>query len=400
MTSLLEFLVPCGECGSPKVERHCDFCSSSLCVPCVGKHFSDSTKTHNAVPVNLYKYDKLGYTFVRCPSRIFSRFCNNKCERFCKKCNVPVCSKCASGSVHEDHEIFLIRRVPQELNKWNVDASYTNVLTNEHELLDKPQIIATIDTGFYRLFGVASFTNEGIWTCGNDENMVLFDLKGKKSQNVKTTSMRRPRDIAVTTSGDLAYTDPNARTINRVKNDQIQELIVVEGWKPYHICCTPSDDFLVTMISNDEKQSKVVRYNGNEGTEKQTYQFDDKGKPLYSSDHRGKYICENNNLDVCVSDAGSRAIVAVNKAGKFRFRYTGLLNNPFQPHGITTDSQSRILSVDYSSGFIHIVDVDGRFLRHITNCDLNEPYGLCINSFDELFVAEQKGNVKRIEYIE
>lgn len=399
MTSLPDSLVSCGECGSPNVERHCDFCNTSLCVSCVGKHLSDSTKTHNAVPFLLYKYDKLDYTFVRCPSHISFTF-KYKCERFCKKCNVPVCSKSESRSIHEGHELFLLRRVPPELNEWNVDASYTNVLTNEHELHDKPQIIATIDTGFHRLFGVASFKNEGIWTCGNDENVVLFNLKGKKLQNVKTTSMRRPRDIAVTTSGDLVYTDPNARTVNMVKDGQIQELIVIEGWKPYHICCTPSDDFLVTMIRSDEKQSKVVRYNGKEGTEKQTYQFDDKGKPLYSSDRRGKYICENNNLDVCVSDAGSRAIVVVNKAGKFRFRYTGLLNNPFQPHGIATDSQSRILSVDYSSGFIHIVDVDGRFLRHITNCDLYEPYGLCINSFDELFVAEQKGNVKRIKYTE
>lgn len=90
--NLLEFLVTCGECGSLKVERHCDFRITRLCVPCVGQHFSDSTHTHNDVPFILYK---LRHTFIRCS--IYShlvRGVKRKWEHFCKKCNVPVCSTC------------------------------------------------------------------------------------------------------------------------------------------------------------------------------------------------------------------------------------------------------------------------------------------------------------------
>lgn len=117
MSDFLEFLFSCGECGSPKVERHCDFCNTSLCVPCIGKHFADSRKTHNAVPFISFKHDTLGHTFVRCSIDSHSvKGVNRKCDRFCKECNVPVCSKCISSGGHTYHEVFPLRRVPPKQN--------------------------------------------------------------------------------------------------------------------------------------------------------------------------------------------------------------------------------------------------------------------------------------------
>ncbi|XP_062620421.1 uncharacterized protein LOC134281998 [Saccostrea cucullata] len=105
--------------------------------------------------------------------------------------------------------------------------------------------------------------------------MNLFNLQGELLKSFQTKYGNNPRDIAVTSSGDLVYTAHGERTVNIVNNQQIQEVIRVKGWKALCVCSTSSDDLLVTMISDDEKESKRI------STEKQSIQFDDNGKPLF-----------------------------------------------------------------------------------------------------------------------
>ncbi|XP_055999049.1 E3 ubiquitin-protein ligase TRIM71-like [Ostrea edulis] len=267
-------------------------------------------------------------------------------------------------------------------------------------LLDEPRVTATIDTGYTYLYSVSCLSEDQVWTCGNNDTMKLLNLQSKLLTSIQTKSGRLPHDIAVTRDGDLVYTDYKTKTINLIKNKQIQTVITLQGWRPRYVCCTAGNDLLVTMISDDRKQSKVVRYSGS--TEKQSIQFDDQGRPLYSSDTFPKYLSENKNLDICVADCLASAVVVVNQSGKLRFRYTGHPSNTkqsFIPFGITTDSQSHILTADYNNNRIHILDQDGQFLRYI-HCDLERPWGLCVDIRDNLFVAEcYTAKVKKIQYL-
>nr|XP_022310437.1 uncharacterized protein LOC111115849 [Crassostrea virginica] len=267
-------------------------------------------------------------------------------------------------------------------------------------LSDKPRILTDIPTGYSYLYNVSCQSDEEIWTSGDNKIMKLYNPKGEVLKSIQTKSGNDPWDIAVTRSGGLLYADYGDSSINLVSGTQIQRLITLGRWIPRGLCSTSTGDLLVTMTSYDGKQIKVVRYSGS--IKKQSIQWDDQGRPLYSSGNGDKYLSENRNLDICVADTDADAVVVVSAAGKLRFRYTGPLFTPresFRPYGITTDSQANILTSDCNNNCIHIIDRDGHFLHLINNCGLQRPWGLCVDSLDNLFVTERfKGKVKKIMY--
>uniref|UniRef100_K1QWV4 Tripartite motif-containing protein 2 n=1 Tax=Magallana gigas TaxID=29159 RepID=K1QWV4_MAGGI len=269
----------------------------------------------------------------------------------------------------------------------------------DRQLIDVPLIISDINTGYRGVSSVCCLRSEQIWMCGCRNIMRLYSIMGEVMKSIETKSGNWPQDIAVTESGDLVYTDKDDKTVNIVINAQIQTVIRLHEWKPRGVCCTSAGDLLVVMDSDDNKQTKIVRYSGSKQT--LCIQYGGDRQPLYSSGGT-KYISENRNQDICVSDLGANAVVVVNQAGNLRFTYTGSLfttKGTYNPFGITTDTQSRILTADYINNRIDILDQNGQFLRYIDNCDFNHPYCLCVDTGDNLFVAEyHTGNVKKIQY--
>ncbi|XP_065921520.1 tripartite motif-containing protein 2-like isoform X1 [Magallana gigas] len=274
--------------------------------------------------------------------------------------------------------------------------------TSVRELLDEPELVATIQTQYEKLYNVTCLNEDKIWVSGPTNDIKCFNIKGVLLQTVKQTLGNYPQDIVIDSDGNLLYTSLETGTVSVVKNGQTEALIRLQGWGPLSLCVTSTGDLLVTMYSVDKPQSKVVRYSGS--TEKQTIQYDNEDKPLYSGNDDIKFIAENRNHDIFVADFEAGAVVAVNQDGKLKWRYTGHLSvtmaKTFKPWGIATDSQSHILIADCLNRCIHILDQDGHILRYFDNCELMFPTGLCVDNNDNMFVCEfQKGNVKKIKYM-
>ncbi|XP_048761525.2 uncharacterized protein LOC125670418 isoform X1 [Ostrea edulis] len=246
-------MMQCDLCETAVVQMHCDTCLVNLCKACVGNHIStDECKDHKVVTFQFRK------------------------------------------STHGSSV---------KTKQKSHEASSTPVIK---QLLNEPQTVTTIHTGYGNLYNVACLSDEEIWTQGDDTIKLFSISQDSLLRSVTTKSGYTADDLAVTNSGDLVYTDYRDKSVNIVKNEEIQTVIRVKGWIPLYVCSTSSDDLLVIMVSDDFKQSKVVSYSN--FTEKQSIQFDDQGRPLHSSGYH-KYISENRNLDICVADYEAKAVV-------------------------------------------------------------------------------------------
>ncbi|XP_062611838.1 uncharacterized protein LOC134273662 [Saccostrea cucullata] len=189
------------------------------------------------------------------------------------------------------------------------------------QLLDKPEIVTTIDTEYNQIYSMACVSDKEIWTKGYDSTMKLYSInQGSLLKSITTRSGNIPQDIAVTKSGDLVYIDGRDRTVDVAKNEKIEEVIRLKNWEPIRVCSTSSGDLLIII--------------------------------------------------------------------------------QFTPLGITTDSQSHILTADFNNHCVHIIDQDGQFLRYI-ECELSGLWGLCTDTNDNLFVIQyDNGQVKKIKYLQ
>ena len=292
---------------------------------------------------------------------------------------------------------------------WKIDrkniyqkiGSLSELIIKYPQFLDEPRILTDIQTDYkeFHLRSVACLSDNELWTCG-EKIMKLYNLQGELLKSVQTKSGGKPWDIAVTQSGGLVYTDWGDRSISLVNGTEIRTLTRLRGWAPLNLCSTTSGDLLVIIesLDKDNKRTRVVRFSG--PTCREIIQRYGRGR-LYSIGGYMKYISENRNLDICVADYAAHSVVVVSAAGDFRFRYAGppSISREFKPSGITTDSRANILTSDWESNRIYIIDQNGHFLHFIDKCSLHFPYGLFVDSKDHLVVAvHATGKVKKLQY--
>lgn len=140
------------------------------------------------------------------------------------------------------------------------------------KLLDEPEFIATIHTEYEKILNITCLNEDGIWIHGWTDEIKCLLINGSLLQKIKTKWGKSPNNIAVTNDRDLLYDDwPLKRVYKVKKNGLTEELIKLHGWEPCYLYVTFTGDLLVTMVSDDKTQSKVVRYSVS--TEKQRIQF-------------------------------------------------------------------------------------------------------------------------------
>lgn len=324
---------------------------------------------------------------------------NSEFKRLPPKLTITLPSFTPQKMIHERFGYLSVLSIRSEEQDFLVDLTEAGSSSPDRPLIDDPRIITEINTEYGESNGLCSVScqsDEEIWTGSfNNNTMRLYNLQGELVKSIKTKARIYSSSTAVTSNGNLVVAELDGITVQMSKNKEMQ--IRSLGRKFLSICSTASDELLVVM--SDDENSKVVRYSGFK--EKQIIQYHDDGQPLYSTGYT-KYINENTNRDICVSDRLARAVVVVSHLGKLRFTYAGLPTtnmDSFDPIGITTDSQSRILIADRESRNIHILDHDGQFIRFIDNCNLVDPWGVCVDTRDNLFVAEWRtGKVRKIQY--
>lgn len=71
-------------------------------------------------------------------------------------------------------------------------------------MMDVPQILTAIDTGYPSLSSVACLNDEAVWTHDKSKIMKLYNLHGKLLKSIQTkSSVNVSSGIAVTKSGYL-----------------------------------------------------------------------------------------------------------------------------------------------------------------------------------------------------
>ncbi|XP_052683129.1 uncharacterized protein LOC128163539 [Crassostrea angulata] len=252
------------------------------------------------------------------------------------------------------------------------------------KLMSPPELLHSLTvTGVDRCFHISFVTSDRVWVNDHRDNLILTDTSGVPLHRVEDSCCYlRGGFHTVNSESELVYIDRNYN-INKLSKDMKTTTTFIERtystWEPRCVYWSPSTgDLLVGIRYIHTRTGKVTRYNQS-GQLTQTIQHDNTGRGLY---RQPRYITENNNGDVVVSDFDEDydelygyaygddyvpgAVVVTERGGRHCFSYTGPPSGSrLRPIGICTDALSHILVCDYQTKTVQMLDKDGQFLLHL-----------------------------------
>ncbi|XP_052681676.1 uncharacterized protein LOC128162486 [Crassostrea angulata] len=236
------------------------------------------------------------------------------------------------------------------------------------KLMSPPELLHSLTvTGVDHCYHISCVTSDRVWVSEIENNLILTDTTGVPLHRVEDSwsGLYNGGLHTVNRESELIYIDRNYN-INKLSKGMKTTTTFLKRtdstWKPQCVYWSPSTgDLLVGMCYRHTDTGKVTRYNQS-GQLTQTIQHDNTGRGLYSIP---RYITENNNGDVVVSDWLS-GVVVTERGGKHRYSYTGPPSGSvLQPCGICTDALSHILVCDSKTNTVQMLDKDGQFLSHL-----------------------------------
>jgi hypothetical protein len=241
-------------------------------------------------------------------------------------------------------------------------------------------------------FHISLDTSGRLWASDDDGNLVQTDMYGNQLQKMQTSGGAVYH--TATQDEELIFIDKDNKRIKKITLDNKMNMITkTGGWKPLSIHSSHiNGDILVGM--RKAREAKVTWYDKT-GKELQNIQRDSKRGELFSDP---RYITENINSDICVSDR--YAVVVVYRYGEHKFSYVGQ-ESVFCPCGICTDIRGHILVCDDISNTVHILDQDGQLLSLLTEQHgVQNPWCLCVDD-SNIYVGQYNNNtVKVYKYLQ
>ncbi|XP_062620582.1 uncharacterized protein LOC134282151 [Saccostrea cucullata] len=220
-------------------------------------------------------------------------------------------------------------------------------------------------SGVSRCRHITHVSTDRVWICDDEGNLILTNTKGHILDKVTGLIAYGVGVHTVTRDSAVIYIDSDNNIIKLSTDHKVKTTVIpyTSPWSPVCVYSSPSTgDLLVGMFNTDTDTGQVNRYTDT-GEHIQTIQHDNTGQELYSDP---RYITENRNGDVIVSDYYGNAVVVTDSRGRHRFSYRGPPSGSgLMPRGICTDALSHILVCDEYTGTVHIIDQDGLFLTQI-----------------------------------
>ncbi|XP_065937236.1 uncharacterized protein [Magallana gigas] len=247
---------------------------------------------------------------------------------------------------------------------------------------------------------ISCVTSDRVWVSDHLYNLMLTDTTGVPLHRVED-SCSGYGSHTVNSESELIYIDRYSN-INKLSKDMKTTTTFIERtdstWRPRCVYWSPSTgDLLVVMCDYDTQTGKVTWYNQS-GQLTQTIQYHNTGRGLYSIP---RYITENNNGDVVVSDI--TAVVVTERGGRHRFSYTGHPSGSrLLPLGICTDALSHILVCDDKTNTVQMINKDGQFLSHLLteSQEMRYPWSLSYDvNTHRLWVGSLNNKVRVYRYI-
>ncbi|XP_062620431.1 uncharacterized protein LOC134282009 [Saccostrea cucullata] len=232
-----------------------------------------------------------------------------------------------------------------------------------------------------------------VWVCRRPQ---IIQLNSKGQHQLVLEVKIEICGLAASNRGSLVFTDgKNKRLICTQFEDDVitKKVLSTDDWYPIGVCCAENGDIIVGLFKPEE-QGRVSRYSVTGGT-RNVIQQDSSGGQLYKFP---AFVTENGNGDVVVSDHLRRAVIVVDRWGRYRFTYTAEKLNrpdavPFLPFGVCCDSLLNIIVSDCCNDCVHLISVNGEFLHLLFDktSGLYRPVALSMGSGGKLYVGDRNG---------